>query len=129
MALGLLWTMLQTIIGMLLFTFIFGKMVGLSGESIPFTLLTFNSRISWTFLQNSCNFASKSLFFQMPMISKVYSPLAPSFRSLTSLLGLRILRSASSSFFITMASYGVYQTAKILFKPLNVLLTLATIME
>lgn len=43
MALGPLWIILQPIINMLLFTFVFGKMAGLSGDGIPYTLLTTGS--------------------------------------------------------------------------------------
>lgn len=127
MALGPLWIILQPIITMFLFTFIFGKMAGLSDDGIPYTLLTFSALIPWTFFQNSCSFAANSLVTQMPVISKVYFPrlIIPLADATAWLVDFAI---TFVLLLIMMACYGIYPTAKILFIPLYVLLTLATTM-
>ena len=74
MALGPLWIILQPVLNMLIFTFVFGKMANMKSDGIPYPLLTFCALIPWDFFQNSCTFASNSLVAQMPVISKVYFP-------------------------------------------------------
>lgn len=127
MALGPLWIILQPIITMLLFSFIFGKMAGLSDDGIPYTLLTFSALIPWTFFQNSCSFASNSLVTQMPVISKVYFPriIIPLADALAWLVDFAV---TFVILLIMMSFYGIYPTVKIFFIPLYVLLTLATTM-
>ncbi len=127
MALGPLWIIIQPVIAMLLFTFVFGKMAGLSDDGIPYTLLTFSALIPWTFFQNSCTFASNSLVTQMPVISKVYFPrmIIPLADALAWLVDFAV---TFTVLLIMMACYGICPTAKILFIPLYVLFTLATAM-
>lgn len=125
MALGPLWIILQPVITMLLFTFVFGRMAGLSDDGIPYTLLTFSALIPWTFFQNSCTFASNSLVTQMSVISKVYFPrlIIPLADAMAWLVDFAV---TFVILLIMMACYGIYPTAKILFIPLYVLFTLAT---
>ncbi|MDA7615198.1 ABC transporter permease [Akkermansiaceae bacterium] len=127
MALGPLWIILQPVINMVLFTFVFGTMAGLSDEGIPYPLLTFSALISWNFFQNSCTFASNSLVTQMPVISKVYFPrmIIPLADALAWLVDFAI---TFAILLIMMACYGIYPGLKILFIPLYVLLTLVTTM-
>lgn len=127
MALGPLWIILQPVINMLLFTFVFGTMAGLSDDGTPYPLLTFSALISWNFFQNSCTFASNSLVTQMPVISKVYFPrmIIPLADALAWLVDFAI---TFAILLIMMAYYGVYPDLKILFIPLYVLLTLVTTM-
>lgn len=56
MALGPLWIILQPIINMVIFTFVFGNMAGLDGGGIPYPLLTLSALIPWNFFQNSTTF-------------------------------------------------------------------------
>lgn len=127
MALGPLWIILQPVINMLLFTFVFGKMAGLSDDGIPYPLLTFSALISWNFFQNSCTFASNSLVTQMPVISKVYFPrmIIPLSDALAWLVDFAV---TFAILLIMMACYGIYPGLKILFIPLYVLLVLVTTM-
>lgn len=127
MALGPLWIILQPVINMVLFTFVFGTMAGLSDEGIPYPLLTFSALISWNFFQNSCTFASNSLVTQMPVISKVYFPrmIIPLADALAWLVDFAI---TFAILLIMMACYGIYPGLKILFIPLYVLLVLVTTM-
>jgi lipopolysaccharide transport system permease protein len=127
MALGPLWIILQPVINMLLFTFVFGSMAGFSDDGIPYPLLTFSALISWNFFQNSCTFASNSLVTQMPVISKVYFPrmIIPLADALAWLVDFAV---TFGILLIMMACYGIYPGLKILFIPFYVLLTLVTTM-
>ena len=74
MALGPLWIVLQPIVNMLLFSFVFGKIAKLPSEGVPYPIFTLVALLPWIFFQNACTFACNSLVQQMEVISKVYFP-------------------------------------------------------
>lgn len=74
MALGPLWIILQPIVNMILFSFIFGRIAKLPSEGIPYPIFTYVALLPWTLFQNSCEFSSNSLVSQMHIISKAYFP-------------------------------------------------------
>jgi lipopolysaccharide transport system permease protein len=125
MALGPLWIILEPVANMLLFSFVFGRMAGMASGSIPYPLLTFSALIPWTFFQNSTTFACNSLVTQMPVISKVYFPrmIIPIADALAWFVDFAV---TFTLLLIVMAFYGFYPTARILYIPLFLLLTLAT---
>ena len=127
MALGPLWIILQPVLNMLIFTFVFGKMANMKSDGIPYPLLTFCALIPWDFFQNSCTFASNSLVAQMPVISKVYFPrmIIPLADALAWLVDFGV---TFIMLLIMMACYGIFPGIKILFIPLYVLLALVSTM-
>jgi lipopolysaccharide transport system permease protein len=127
MALGPLWIILQPVINMLVFSFVFGNMAKLDDGGIPYPLLTLSALIPWTFFQNSCTFASNSLVTQMPVISKVYFPrmIIPLADALAWVVDFV---ATFSVLLLAMAFYGIYPDFRILFIPLYLLLALATTM-
>jgi len=127
MALGPLWIILQPVLNMLIFTFVFGRMAKMSDDGIPYPLLTFCALIPWNFFQNSCTFASNSLVTQMPVISKVYFPrmIIPLADALAWVVDFAV---TFVVLLIMMASYGIYPDSRILFIPLYLLFTLAATM-
>jgi lipopolysaccharide transport system permease protein len=74
MALGPLWIILQPIVNMIIFTFVFGQIAKLPSEGIPYPIFTYVALLPWILFQNACSSASNSLVQQMPVISKVYFP-------------------------------------------------------
>ena len=127
MALGPLWIILQPVMNMVIFSFVFGKMAKLDDGGIPYPLLTFSALIPWTFFQNSCTFACNSLVTQMPVISKVYFPrmIIPLADALAWLVDFTV---TFAVLLIVMVCYGIYPNLRILAIPLYLLLTLATTM-
>ncbi len=127
MALGPLWIILQPIINMLLFSFVFGGMAKMDSGGIPYPLLTLSALIPWTLFQNSCTFAANSLVSQMSVISKVYFPrmIIPLADALAWLVDFAV---TFAILLIMMAFYGIYPGIKILTIPLYLLFVLATTM-
>ncbi len=125
MALGPLWIVLQPVINMMLFSFIFGSMAKLDSGGIPYPLLTLSALIPWTFFQNSSSYAANSLVTQMPIISKVYFPrmIIPLSDALAWFVDFTI---TFAILLLLMAYYDLYPDWRILFIPLYVLLMLAT---
>jgi lipopolysaccharide transport system permease protein len=125
MALGPLWIILEPVANMLLFSFVFGRMAGMATGSIPYPLLTFSALIPWTFFQNSTSFACNSLVSQMAVISKVYFPrmIIPLADALAWVVDFAV---TFTLLLIIMAFYGFQPTARIVFIPLFLLLTIAT---
>lgn len=75
MALGPLWIILQPIITMLLFTFVFSQLANLQADGdVPYAIFTFVALLPWQFFANSTRQASQSLVTQKHIISKVYFP-------------------------------------------------------
>lgn len=74
MALGPLWIVLQPLVNMVIFTFVFSGIAKLPSEGVPYPVFTFVALLPWTLFQNACTFASDSMVKQMPVISKIYFP-------------------------------------------------------
>ncbi len=125
MALGPLWIILQPIINMVIFTFVFGNMAGLDSGGIPYPLLTLSALIPWNFFQNSTTFSANSLVTQMPVISKVYFPrmIIPLSDALAWLVDFAV---TFAVLLLIMAYYEIYPGWRVLFIPLYLLLILAT---
>lgn len=127
MALGPLWIILQPVINMIIFSFVFGGMAKMDSGGIPYPLLTLSALIPWNFFQNSSSFAANSLVTQMPVISKVYFPrmIIPLSDALAWLVDFC---ATFAVLLLLMFFYGIYPGWRIVFIPLYLLLTLATTM-
>lgn len=125
MALGPLWIILEPLINMVVFTFIFGTMAKLDSGGIPYPLLTLSALIPWVFFQNSSTYAANSLVAQMAVISKVYFPrmIIPLSDALAWMVDFAV---TFTVLLLMMAYYGIFPGWKILFIPLLVLYTLMT---
>ncbi|MCF7855848.1 MAG: ABC transporter permease [Candidatus Pacebacteria bacterium] len=74
MALGPLWIILQPIVNMVLFTFVFGKVARLPSEGIPYPIFTFVAILPWRYFATCTQSSLGSLVTNMNIISKVYFP-------------------------------------------------------
>ena len=75
MAFGPLWIILQPVIQMLLFTFVFGRIANLETDgNVPYPLFVYVALLPWQFFANSTRQAAFSLVDQKHVISKVYFP-------------------------------------------------------
>lgn len=72
---GFVWALLQPFLGMLIMTFVFGRLAGLPtvGEA-PYSIMVFAALLPWQFFANALTSASQSLVGNANMISKVYFP-------------------------------------------------------
>lgn len=72
--LGASWAVLQPLLQMLIFNFLFGNLANLPTDGIPRPIFTFAALLPWNLFSNALNEASRSLVSNRNMITKVYFP-------------------------------------------------------
>jgi lipopolysaccharide transport system permease protein len=116
-SLGIAWAVLQPLLGMLLFTLLFGRVANLPSDGLPYPLFYFASLLSWTYFSTALTTASNSVLSNTSLVSKVYFPriLLPAAGVIASVLDLAI---ASIVLVGLIAYYQVSLTLPLLFLPL-----------
>lgn len=74
MALGPLWIVIQPVVNMLVFSFIFGSVARLPTDGVPYPIFTYVALLPWQLFATGVRSASQSLVQQQAVISKVYFP-------------------------------------------------------
>ena len=72
--LGASWAVLQPLLTMLIFSFIFGKLAGLPSEGIPYPVFTYTALLPWQLFAFALSQSSNSLVGSQQLVSKVYFP-------------------------------------------------------
>jgi lipopolysaccharide transport system permease protein len=72
--LGGLWAILQPLIAMVIFTFVFNRLAGVKSDGPPYPLFAFAGLAAWTFFSNAVSQSSNSLVGNQQLVSKVYFP-------------------------------------------------------
>ncbi len=72
--LGVLWALIQPIVTLAVFTFIFGKLAAMPSGSVPYPLLVLGGLLPWQLFSAAFSNASGSLVSNTHLISKVYFP-------------------------------------------------------
>jgi homopolymeric O-antigen transport system permease protein len=122
--LGIAWAVLQPVLTMVVFTFIFGRLAKFDSKGAPYAVLTFAGLLPWQFFANAISESSNSLVASANMISKVYFPrlIVPASAVLSGLadfmIGLAIL-------FVLMLWFGVRFQLHLFLLPLLLALTSA----
>lgn len=116
-ALGIAWVVLQPLMGMLLFTLLFGQVAKLPSDGLPYPIFYYSSLLSWTYFSTALIMASNSVISNTSLITKVYFPriLLPAASVIGSLLDLAI---ASVILFGLLFYYGVALTPGLALLPL-----------
>lgn len=119
---GYAWAVIQPAMQIVVFTVIFGKLLGLEdGNVAPYALLTTVAVIPWGYMQTAITTASSALVFNSGMLAKVYFPRVVFL--LTPVLGGLINFGVSVVLLIgVLLYYQVEITTNILFLPLYLLL-------
>lgn len=73
-AIGVSWSLLRPLLTMIVFTVIFGRLVKLPSEGVPYPLLVLAGMLPWQFFSNSLSESSSSLVSNSNLISKIYFP-------------------------------------------------------
>ena len=73
-ALGIGWAVIQPVVSMLVFTVIFGRLVGVKSEGAPYGIFAFVALVPWTYFANALSDAIASLVTNAQIIGKVYFP-------------------------------------------------------
>jgi lipopolysaccharide transport system permease protein len=72
--LGVIWVVLQPLVGAGIFAFVFGRVAGLSSEGIPYFVFAYAGLLGWGAFLNTFTRASNSLVGNAHLVSKVYFP-------------------------------------------------------
>ncbi len=114
--LGAGWAIVQPLVTMIVFAFVFGKLAGMPSGNVPYPLLVLAGLLPWQLFSGAFSGASGSLVSNAHLISKVYFP-----RLVVPLSALAV---ALVDFVIVLALYavlaawfGVWPTWRILFLP------------
>ena len=73
--LGILWALVQPVVTMVLFSFVFGKLAGMpAGRSLPYPLLVLAGLLPWQLFASAFSGSSGSMVSNANLVSKVYFP-------------------------------------------------------
>lgn len=72
--LGVLWVIIQPLFMALIFTFIFGRLAGITVPGVPFLLFAFASLLPWNLFTKGLSEGSTSLVANERLVTKVYFP-------------------------------------------------------
>lgn len=71
---GIIWAILQPFLTMIVFTFFFNKVAGISSGNIPYPLFAFTGLIFWNYFSSALSDTSNSLIANQSIITKVFFP-------------------------------------------------------
>lgn len=122
-ALGASWAVLQPVLTTVLFTFIFGRVAGLSSGGFPYPVFTYTALLPWNYFANSFTQSGNSLVNNQQLISKVYFPrlIVPVASTLVGLVDFAI---AFVVLLVIMLVYRVLPTWNILSLPIFLLMAI-----
>jgi lipopolysaccharide transport system permease protein len=120
-ALGVIWVVLQPLLGAGLLSFVFGKIAKLPGEGVPYFVFTYFGFLAWNLFSGVLSRLSPSLVNSAALISKVYFPrlLVPLAASFSALVDFAV---ASLLGVVLLIAYGIAPTFATLALPVFVFL-------
>jgi lipopolysaccharide transport system permease protein len=72
--LGVAWAVIQPVFVMILFTIVFGKLVGIPSEGLPYPIFAYCGLLPWQLFAYSLTESSNSLVANQNLITKIYFP-------------------------------------------------------
>jgi len=72
--LGASWAILQPLMTMLIFTFLFGGLAGITSDGIPYPIFAYAGLLIWTFFANAVTNSANSIVGSATLITKIYFP-------------------------------------------------------
>ena len=123
--LGAAWAILQPLLGMIVFTLLFGKLARVPSEGQPYAIFSYTGLLPWNFFVSAVTNGSNSLVNSTNLITKVYFPrlLVPTAAVGAALVDITI---ASLILLVLMPVYGVGFHASLIFYVPLVALTALT---
>jgi lipopolysaccharide transport system permease protein len=73
-ALGVTWVILQPVVSMVVFTFLFGNLLGVPSGDVPYPIFSYAALLPWNYFASSINKSSTSLVMNTNLVTKVYFP-------------------------------------------------------
>jgi lipopolysaccharide transport system permease protein len=120
--LGVAWVIFQPLLSMVIFAFVFGRVVGVPSDGIPYPLFAYAGLLPWTFFSAAVTRSGNSLVGSANLITKVYFPrlIIPSAAVAAGLVDFGV---AFVLLAILMTYYSVSVGVGLLMLPVLVLLT------
>jgi lipopolysaccharide transport system permease protein len=78
-ALGVAWVVLQPLVAVFLFTFVFGRLADIPSDGIDYAVFAYSGLIGWLYVSSAVEAAAESLVESRDLVTKAYFPriLAP----------------------------------------------------
>src|SRR5512143_2047305 len=123
--LGAAWAVIQPVLTMLIFNFVFGTVAKVPTEGIPYPIFSYTALLPWGLFATALNNASRSLTANQNMVTKIYFPrlVLPLASVLGGLVDFAI---AFLILIVLMVYYHMAPTPAIWSLPLFLLLALVT---
>ena len=123
--LGFLWAIINPVMQMLIFSFIFGSLVEMPSDGIPYPIFSYAAILPWTYFSQSLSGATNSLVQSAGIFTKVYFPRV--FIPLTPVLSKLVDFAISFLVIIVMMIYfGITPNINLIFLPFLILLMILT---
>jgi lipopolysaccharide transport system permease protein len=124
-ALGAAWAVLQPFLSMVVFSVLFGQLLGMPSDDVPYPVFSYTALLPWGVFSKALNDAGRSLVTNRAMITKIYFPrlVIPLASVLSGVVDFLI------AFIVLLGMmwyYGISPTANIWALPFLLLLALAT---
>lgn len=121
--LGVLWALIQPMVTLAVFTFIFGRLAGMPAGDVPYPLLVLCGLLPWQLFAAAFSNASGSLVANTHLISKVYFPrlIVPLSSVAVALIDFTVVLGLLAAMFVW---WQFVPDWRVLFLPLFILLTL-----
>lgn len=118
---GAAWAIIQPLVTMVIFSVIFGQLVGVPSDGVPYPVFAYAGLVPWTFFSLSLTQAGMSLVRDANLISRVYFPrlVAPLATILSGLVDFAV---AFAVLLGLMVFYGVIPGVAVVAIPLFLLL-------
>ncbi len=71
---GIAWAVIRPLLTMIVFTLIFGNLIGVPSGGVPYPILVFAAMLPWQFFASALSESSNSLLGNSGMVSKIYFP-------------------------------------------------------
>jgi ABC-2 type transport system permease protein/lipopolysaccharide transport system permease protein len=110
-ALGVFWAVLNPLLTMVLFSFVFGNLARFSQTTggVPYPLFAYSALVPWSLFQSATNYSINSIIANAPIVRKIYCP--------REVFPIGAVISSSADFLISMTillimsiAYGFYPT-------------------
>lgn len=73
-ALGAAWAVLQPFLSMVVFSVLFGRLLGMPSDDVPYPVFSYTALLPWGVFSKALNDAGRSLVTNRAMITKIYFP-------------------------------------------------------
>ncbi len=124
---GIGWAVIQPFFTMLVFTLFFGRLARIPSDGMPYPVFYYTGLVLWMYFANAIANVTNTIVEHQRVVTKVYFPrlILPLSATLSGLVDVGV---SFAVLIVLLLFYGVLPSAAILFTPVFVLLTVATVL-